>query len=155
MLLPPWPSHARSQASAPPAHRDRGHQCVAGTKVPSAHRHGRRAWIYGIALNVASEHRRRRMVRRFFGLDDAPEPVAPSGPHAALEQREAEALVQAALDTLAPKKRAVFVLYELEGLTGEEIAEAVACPLKTVWTRLYHARRELEAELAKRVGRTS
>jgi DNA-directed RNA polymerase specialized sigma24 family protein len=42
----------------------------------------------------------------------------------------------------------VFVLYELEGLSGEEIAAVVGAPLKTVWTRLYHARREFADRVA-------
>ena len=41
----------------------------------------------------------------------------------------------------------MFVLYELEGLQGEEIARALGCPLKTVWTRLFHARRAFAAAL--------
>lgn len=109
-----------------------------------------RAWLYGIAFNHVARRRRRHMLRRYLGLEEAPEPVA-AGPHEELEQREAEALVHAALEQLAPKKRAVFVLYELDGFSGEEISEAVGCPLKTVWTRLFHARRELDAELKKLV----
>ncbi|MBK7862855.1 MAG: RNA polymerase sigma factor [Archangiaceae bacterium] len=112
-----------------------------------------RAWLYGIAINIASERNRRHKLRRFFGLDAVPEPVAPDSPHAALEQREAQALVQASLEALSAKKRAVLVLYELEGFSGEEIALAVGAPVKTVWTRLYHARRELNFELEKRVGK--
>jgi len=115
-----------------------------------------RAWLYGIALNHASRRRRRHMVRRYLGLDDAPETEAPgAGPHERYEQREAEKIVQAALEKISPKKRAVFVLYELEGFTGEEIAEAVAAPLKTVWTRLYHARREVDAALRKKLEKPS
>ena len=39
------------------------------------------------------------------------------------------------------------MLYELEGLSGEEIAQLVGCPLKTVWTRLFHARAEFQKHL--------
>ncbi len=43
---------------------------------------------------------------------------------------------------MSEKKRTVLVLFELEGLSGEEIAATVGAPLKTVWTRLHAARRE-------------
>ena len=39
---------------------------------------------------------------------------------------------------------------ELEGMSGQAIAEIVHCPLKTVWTRLFHARREFLAHLRAR-----
>jgi RNA polymerase sigma-70 factor (ECF subfamily) len=51
---------------------------------------------------------------------------------------------------MAPKKREVFALFELEGLTGEEIAERVGCKVDTVWTRLWHARRDFERIARKR-----
>ena len=123
-------------------------QVVEIAKAVAMHREGS---FLGIALNLAARRRRRHAVRRFFGLEHAAQLEAPTSPHARLETREAEALVQRALERLAPKKRDVFVLYELEGFSGEEIAEAVGAPLKTVWTRLYHARREIEAELKKRL----
>lgn len=52
---------------------------------------------------------------------------------------------------MAPKKREVFALFELEGLSGEEIAERVGCPIDTVWTRLFHARKEFE-KIARQRG---
>ena len=54
-------------------------------------------------------------------------------------------------DRLISRRDFVFVLYELQGLRGEEIAQALEIPLKTVWTRLYHARRELTAILKQEV----
>jgi RNA polymerase sigma-70 factor (ECF subfamily) len=48
------------------------------------------------------------------------------------------------LDRLAEKKRDVFVLHELEGLSPAEISEIVGAPVLTVRTRLFYARRELE-----------
>jgi RNA polymerase sigma-70 factor (ECF subfamily) len=51
---------------------------------------------------------------------------------------------------MGAKKREALVLFELEGLSGQEIALALGVPLKTVWTRLHHARRELEEKLGDR-----
>jgi DNA-directed RNA polymerase specialized sigma24 family protein len=50
--------------------------------------------------------------------------------------------VREVLARMAAKKREVFVLYELEGLSGEEIAERIGCGTATVWTRLHYARQE-------------
>jgi RNA polymerase sigma-70 factor (ECF subfamily) len=52
------------------------------------------------------------------------------------------------LARLAEKKRIVFVLHELEGLAPSEIAKIVGAPVLTIRTRLFYARRELEAMLA-------
>jgi RNA polymerase sigma factor (sigma-70 family) len=53
------------------------------------------------------------------------------------------------LDKLGDKKRTVFVLHELEGVPPQEIAEIVGAPVLTVRTRLFYARRELEAMIAQ------
>ena len=57
---------------------------------------------------------------------------------------DAAATVERALSKLSQKKREVLVLFELEGLSGDEIAVALGCPVPTVFTRLHHARKELE-----------
>ncbi len=101
-----------------------------------------RAWLFGVAAKVAGRARSRRQLRTFFGFFDEE-----ARPHDA--RLEALQLVHRCLDGLSPKKREVLVLFELEGLSGPEIAEALGCPLKTVWTRLHHARRELEVEVAR------
>jgi RNA polymerase sigma-70 factor (ECF subfamily) len=112
-----------------------------------------RAWLYGIAVKVAAGHRRRAWFKGLLGLEAARDAAhAGRGPEAAAQQRQAERLVQRALEVLSPKKREVFVLFELEGLSGPEIAAAVGCPLKTVWTRLFHARREFAARLQALTG---
>lgn len=106
-----------------------------------------RAWLYGVAVNVAQAARRRARLRRWFGLEAAESVSDGITPERSIEQGDAKKRVYAALDRLSEKKRAVFILFELEGLSGEEIARAVGCPLKTVWTRLFHARREFEQHL--------
>ena len=52
---------------------------------------------------------------------------------------------------MAPKKREVFAMFELEGLSGEQIAERIGCPVNTVWTRLHHARKDF-LKNARRLG---
>lgn len=108
-----------------------------------------RAWLYRVAVNVASAARRKAKLRRFFGLDHAEDVEDGLTPQDVFEQAESARHVYRALDRLTEKKRTVFVLYELEGLSGEEIALVVQCPLKTVWTRLHHARKEFAAHIQK------
>jgi RNA polymerase sigma-70 factor (ECF subfamily) len=100
-----------------------------------------KAWLYGVATRVASGARRKRRIRNLFGLGSAQSPM-----DARLESAD---VVAHALSKLTARKRDVLVLFELQGLTGPEIAQAVGCPLKTVWTRLHHARKELEAEVRR------
>jgi len=59
------------------------------------------------------------------------------------------AVLERALAKLGEKKRAVFVLVELEQLSTEEAAKALEIPPATVRTRLFHARQELQEALRK------
>jgi RNA polymerase sigma-70 factor (ECF subfamily) len=114
-------------------------------------RSSHRTWLYGISLRVVAASRRRAKVRAMlgFGTDVEAQAVDEHSPLAAIERRDAQIQVQKALSKISEKKRAVFILFEVEGLSGEEIAEAVGCPLKTVWTRLYHARQAFLRELRR------
>jgi RNA polymerase sigma-70 factor, ECF subfamily len=105
-------------------------------------------WLYAIARRVALSARRQARVRAWLGLEAAPEPADPMTPHTFFEQRDAAIQLYRLLDQIADKKRTVWILYELEELPGDTIAAVVGCPIKTVWTRLFHARRELR-ELAR------
>lgn len=105
-------------------------------------------WIYGICLRVASDHRRRAHVRRERPTDRPPERVGSAPQPKELEQRQARALLDAALARLDEPKRAVFVLYEIEELPMKEVAEALGCPLQTAYSRLHAARDELREALA-------
>jgi RNA polymerase sigma-70 factor (ECF subfamily) len=109
-----------------------------------------RTWLYGICLRVASDHRRRAYVRH---EQPSAEPVAERGAAGqdlgpGIEDR---ATLRALLGVLDQDKRAVLVLYEIEGFTMKEVAEIVDCPLQTAYSRLHAAReRLLEAYLAER-----
>jgi RNA polymerase sigma-70 factor (ECF subfamily) len=63
-------------------------------------------------------------------------------------RRERVRAFQRLLDRLAEKKRVVFILHELEGMAPAEIAKVVGAPILTVRTRLFYARRELQAMLS-------
>jgi RNA polymerase sigma-70 factor (ECF subfamily) len=104
-------------------------------------------WIYRIAVNVVLMHRRSARSRpTFVGADQTPIAADPGPlPDANLVQkRNIEALYRH-LGQLSEKKRTVFILHEIEGLSPQEIAQIVAAPVLTVRTRLFYARRELLA----------
>jgi RNA polymerase sigma-70 factor (ECF subfamily) len=107
-----------------------------------------RTWIYGICLRTASDHRRRAHVRRELATDRPPERVGSAPQPRELEQRQARAILDGALERLGDDKRAVFVLFEIEELTMKEVAEAIGCPLQTAYSRLHAARRDLRDALA-------
>jgi RNA polymerase sigma-70 factor (ECF subfamily) len=54
---------------------------------------------------------------------------------------------------VSPKKRVVYLMHEVEGLSGQEIALALEIPVATVWTRLHHARKELLKALERQAVR--
>ena len=106
-------------------------------------------WLYGICLRVASDHRRRAYVRRELPVSEPPHRQLDATQHEEYERAQARALLQRILDGLDDDKRAVFVLYEIEGLAMKEIAEIAGCPLQTAYSRLHAARRHV-LEAAKR-----
>lgn len=109
-----------------------------------------RTWIYGICIRTASDYRRRAHRRHERPTDAVPDPGSPAVQDAEVRRREARAILDAALAELDDAKREVFVLFEIEELTMAEVAEAVGCPVKTAYSRLYAARAQLEAALARR-----
>jgi RNA polymerase sigma-70 factor (ECF subfamily) len=72
-----------------------------------------------------------------------------------MERREAAAEVYSALDRLAEKYRSVVILFEIEGLSGDEIASLTGLSLATVWVHLHRGRKKLRAhyrELVEKRG---
>jgi RNA polymerase sigma-70 factor (ECF subfamily) len=113
-------------------------------------------WLYRTTYNVASEYRRRRWFKSFFKRSERDlELVAPASdcPSAQLERKEAQRLFEAALGRMTPKRRAVFYLFEIEGYSGQELATLEGVALKTIYTRLHHARREFLAACAQQTER--
>jgi RNA polymerase sigma-70 factor (ECF subfamily) len=97
-------------------------------------------WLYAICLRVASV-RRRSAASRWEAIGEEPDAARASGASSEpWELVERRALLAEALDAMALEQRTVFVLFELEGMTGDEIAEVVAAPLATVHSRLRLAR---------------
>lgn len=116
------------------------------------HRADLRTWIYKLCLSQASRVRRRAAVRaavRFF-LRQHAAVESVRGPE--WSEAEAQSRIFAALDRMKDIHRRVFVLFELEGLSGAEVATVMALPFSTVRRRLHHARREFEALISDELG---
>lgn len=114
---------------------------VARRRLPSYEGRGApSSWLYGIARGVTANLRRHHeRARRRLELVAAPTP-APDDPERDLERRRAAERVRAMLAALDPEKREVFVLADVEGLSGPEIAAALDLKLNTVYSRLRLAR---------------
>jgi RNA polymerase sigma-70 factor (ECF subfamily) len=109
-------------------------------------------WLYRITANVVRDRRRQeqRLWRRNRLAGDEAE-RAPAGPTPLeqLEQQREAALVYRVLDGMKERYRTVLILFEMEGLSGQEIAELTETRLETVWVWLHRAREQFRARLAK------
>jgi RNA polymerase sigma-70 factor (ECF subfamily) len=110
-------------------------------------------WLYRITRRQVRDFRRRTWVKHIFTKQrsDEPDILAHGGinPAAALEYKEKQRILYALLQNMSEDRRCAFVLFEIEGLSGEEISRIQSVPINTVWTRLHHARREFFALAAR------
>lgn len=109
-------------------------------------------WLHRVTVNVVLMHRRAARSRPIFADEPPADAAVRSGdipPDEDFERRERMRAFGRLLERLAHKKRVVFVLHELEGVPPGEIAKIVGAPVLTVRTRLFYARREIEAMLAE------
>jgi RNA polymerase sigma-70 factor (ECF subfamily) len=115
-----------------------------------------RTWIYGICRHIAAAAQRKASERREVTTDIVPESSAPASQERELWVKQAHAQLQHALAALPEDQCAVFVLYEIEELSMDEIAEAVGATASTCYSRLYAARGKVQALLRRheRAART-
>jgi len=114
-----------------------------------------RAFLFRTAMHVASKaHRTRRRRPEDAGdVCDQNEADAPSTDEL-VDQRRARELLDRVLDEMDVDLRAVIVLFEIEGLTMSEIADALDVPPGTVASRLRRARADLEARVLRHQAKT-
>lgn len=105
-------------------------------------------WIFGIAYHKALKALARRPEEP---VDEAaierPEPVDGEEPESLAARRELAGVLGRALGVLPAEQRAVVELTYYYGLAYQEIAEIMGCPVNTVKTRMFHARRRLKQML--------
>jgi RNA polymerase sigma-70 factor (ECF subfamily) len=119
-------------------------------------------WLYRITMNLSIDMMRRRKSSRVVEYDDAlkrdgeetddPGNLIPAtlagDPGKTQGRRELADKIHAALATLPEYHRQVILLREVEGLSYEEIAKVMKVPKGTIMSRLFHARRKMQAALA-------
>jgi RNA polymerase sigma-70 factor, ECF subfamily len=116
-------------------------------------------WLRTIACHLAIDRTRNLKRRNVVSLDveehgDLSDKLAISksgelenSPAEKAEKTEFHTAVWKALDTLSEQHRAVFVLHAVENMTYKEISDTLDCPIGTVMSRLFYARKELQNQL--------
>jgi RNA polymerase sigma-70 factor (ECF subfamily) len=116
-------------------------------------------WVLRITTHLAIDAVRRERTNRKDDVDDVREADLAEGgegilstslgndPRANVMRRELAEHIQAALETLPEKHRTILVLREVEGLSYEELAERLQIHKGTVMSRLFHARKKMQAAL--------
>jgi RNA polymerase sigma-70 factor (ECF subfamily) len=123
-------------------------------------------WLYRIVMNLAIDHIRRTKRGRNVDYDDTlghsesdsvgDDSLLPrildENPGKSLVRKEMREHIGLALGELSENHRAVLVMRELEGLSYEEMAEAMGCSKGTIMSRLFHARRNMQKRLLELMG---
>jgi RNA polymerase sigma-70 factor (ECF subfamily) len=106
-------------------------------------------WIFGIAYRQTLKRmsRKKLSIASYFDVDLLADSSAPSF--------EQEDWVHRGLETLPPTQRLAVELVFYLGLSYEEVASVTDCPVNTVKTRMFHARRKLRQQLQAEAGATS
>jgi RNA polymerase sigma-70 factor (ECF subfamily) len=115
-------------------------------------------WLYRIVTNLCIDHLRRRRGEKLefdeaVATDDAGDEsgISPRrlgfDPGRALADKELRARLHDALGKLSPTHRTVLVLREVEGLSYQEMADVMKCSIGTIMSRLFHARKKMQAML--------
>jgi RNA polymerase sigma-70 factor, ECF subfamily len=110
-------------------------------------------WLFTIATNLCRDWARRRAVS-FSALTEETDELSDEEPSLIehLEEKELHKALQHAVDSLPPAYRVVIVLRYTEGLSYEQISEALDLPLNTVRTHLSRAKQRLRAALVAELG---
>jgi RNA polymerase sigma-70 factor (ECF subfamily) len=119
-------------------------------------------WLYRIGINTAKNYlvalgRRAPTTTEFNaeeaeGFEDADQLRDASTPESELHGKEIAATVNRAMDALPEDLRTAITLREIEGLSYEEIANVMNCPIGTVRSRIFRARDAIAAELRPLLG---
>jgi RNA polymerase sigma-70 factor (ECF subfamily) len=114
-------------------------------------------WLYRIGVNATLTHLRKNRLRTFFSFEQFTEDEKSSEIIEALTDKtgadrdafvkELQEKLNEALQKLSIKHRTVVTLFEIDGLSHDEIAEIVGCSVGTVRSRLHYAKQLLQAEL--------
>jgi len=115
-------------------------------------------WLYRIVVNLSIDHLRRRKKHKEVEFDNEfqknfsdDDPLLPStlgiNPGKVYQRKELREQLNLALESLSEKHRSIIILREIEGLSYNEISEALGISMGTVMSRLHHARLNMQAAL--------
>jgi len=112
-------------------------------------------WLHRVTHNVVRNRRRKDKARDLFHemLGAAKESESTPSPAEGVEQRQTHARIYRILDGMRDKYRTVMILFELEGLSGEEIAKTLDVKVATVWVWLHRARQDFLKRLQAEEGK--
>lgn len=127
---------------------------VAARRVSDIRPGSERSFLFGVALRVASDRRRSREAREqpVANLPTEDRDSAPS-PEELVEQRRRRQVLEDILGELTMELRTVIVLFELEQMTKNEVAEMLGIPVGTAVSRLRRAREEFKAVAERHLAR--
>lgn len=109
-------------------------------------------YLYRMVMNTAIDHARKTGKQFISSLDEEgsfePSDELEKGPERILLQKELEERVKGAMEKLPPEQRAALIFRDVEGLSYQEMAEAMGCSIGTVMSRLHYGRKRIQ-ELLK------
>ncbi|HEY2509540.1 MAG TPA: sigma-70 family RNA polymerase sigma factor [Polyangiaceae bacterium] len=127
---------------------------VAARRIDEIEREREKPYLLGIAVRVASDARRSRVRRREVSDERAEDRVDPApSPEELVDRMRARQLLDRVLDEMPMPLRAAFAMFEIEGMSAPEVAEALGIPLGTAASRLRRARALFRETLARHTHR--
>ena len=109
-------------------------------------------YLYRMVMNTAIDHTRKSGKKFASSLDEEgsfePSDGAEKGPERVFLQKELEERVKRAMDKLPAEQKAALIFRDMEGLSYQEMAEAMGCSIGTVMSRLHYGRKKMQ-ELLK------
>ncbi|NWF92126.1 MAG: sigma-70 family RNA polymerase sigma factor [Syntrophaceae bacterium] len=113
-------------------------------------------YLYRMTMNTAIDHSRNMEKFRLSSLEEEgafqPSDRVEERPDSILMHKESEQRVRASLEKLPRDQRMALIFREVEGLSYQEIAEAMGCSIGTVMSRLHYARKRIQELLKDEVG---
>lgn len=116
-------------------------------------------WLYRIGVNKTINYRKKRNRKRALSLDSFDQEIksdevyhdltAKGSPLRSISLSELQKKLNEALQKLSEKHRTVVVLHDMQGIPHEEIAKMVGASVGTVRSRLFYARRQMQADLSE------
>jgi RNA polymerase sigma-70 factor (ECF subfamily) len=103
-----------------------------------------KTWLYRLCISEARRVRRRRKVGEALAALLRREPPSGAVPPVFRSEATVEAMVRRALDRMQPEQRRTFIRFEVEGLTGKQVATLEGRSLPATFRRLYEAQRVLQ-----------